>query len=80
MANKSEGVKKGAWTKEEDHLLRKCIEKYGEGKWHRVPLRSGFHFLLITYHFIYIHNTCMLVNIVYIFLIILFVLINSSQD
>lgn len=38
---KSEGVKKGAWTKEEDHLLRKCIDKFGEGKWHRVPLRSG---------------------------------------
>ncbi|KAG7029918.1 Transcription factor MYB-like protein, partial [Cucurbita argyrosperma subsp. argyrosperma] len=26
-----------AWTEEEDYLLKKCIEQYGEGKWHRVP-------------------------------------------
>ncbi|KAI3451840.1 hypothetical protein Pfo_008505 [Paulownia fortunei] len=37
------GVRKGAWTKEEDILLRKCIEKYGEGKWHLVPLRAGLN-------------------------------------
>ena len=30
-------VRKGAWTREEDT----CIEKYGEGKWHQVPFRSG---------------------------------------
>lgn len=35
------GVRKGAWTTEEDILLRRCIEKYGEGKWHQVPLRAG---------------------------------------
>ncbi|KAL8044723.1 hypothetical protein ABFX02_08G064200 [Erythranthe guttata] len=35
------GVRKGAWTKDEDILLRKCIENYGEGKWHLVPLRAG---------------------------------------
>nr|AUH28244.1 anthocyanin synthesis regulator 3 [Petunia x hybrida] len=35
------GVRKGAWTEEEDFLLRKCIEKYGEGKWHLVPVRAG---------------------------------------
>ncbi|KAK6125224.1 hypothetical protein DH2020_041024 [Rehmannia glutinosa] len=35
------GVRKGAWAKEEDILLRKCIEKYGEGKWHLVPLRAA---------------------------------------
>nr|ACL97981.1 R2R3 MYBA6 transcription factor splice variant 3 [Vitis vinifera] len=35
------GVRKGAWTREEDVLLRTCIEKYGEGKWHQVPFRSG---------------------------------------
>nr|AYJ72555.1 MYBF110 [Actinidia chinensis] len=37
------GVRKGAWTEEEDKLLKKCIEKYGEGKWHQVPLRSGLN-------------------------------------
>lgn len=37
------GVRKGAWTTEEDILLRRCIEKYGEGKWHQVPLRAGLN-------------------------------------
>ena len=31
------GVRKGAWTEEEDILLKQCIQKYGEGKWHLVP-------------------------------------------
>ena len=35
------GVRKGTWSKEEDELLRKCIEKYGEGKWGSVPMRAG---------------------------------------
>lgn len=38
---RSSGVRKGAWTKEEDNLLRSCMEKYGEAKWHQVPLRAG---------------------------------------
>nr|ALU11248.1 MYB transcription factor 5 [Nelumbo lutea] len=37
------GLKKGAWTEEEDMLLRKCIERYGEGKWCKVPLRAGLN-------------------------------------
>nr|QCS14089.1 R2R3-MYB AN2 [Lycium ruthenicum] len=40
---KSSGVRKGAWTEEEDLLLRKCIQKYGEGKWHQVPIRAGLN-------------------------------------
>ncbi|KAL1536994.1 transcription factor MYB114-like protein [Salvia divinorum] len=39
----SNGLRKGAWTKEEDLLLRDCIRKYGEGKWHLVPLRAGLN-------------------------------------
>ena len=35
------GVRKGAWTEEEDILLKQCIQKYGEGKWHLVPVRAG---------------------------------------
>ncbi|KAM5561802.1 transcription factor MYB8-like [Rosa sericea] len=31
------------WTTEEDQLLRKCIEKYGEGKWHRIPHLAGLN-------------------------------------
>ncbi|KAK6928933.1 SANT/Myb domain [Dillenia turbinata] len=37
------GVRKGSWTAEEDFLLKKCIEEYGEGKWHLVPLRAGIN-------------------------------------
>ncbi|CAI9780819.1 unnamed protein product [Fraxinus pennsylvanica] len=37
------GLRKGAWTEEEDKLLRKCIEKYGEGKWHQVPINAGLN-------------------------------------
>ncbi|KAF3445422.1 hypothetical protein FNV43_RR10598 [Rhamnella rubrinervis] len=37
------GVRKGAWTKEEDDLLKKCVEKYGEGKWHQVPSKAGLN-------------------------------------
>ncbi|XP_068655588.1 transcription factor MYB1-like [Aristolochia californica] len=35
--------KKGSWTEEEDLLLRKCIDKYGEGKWRHVPARAGLN-------------------------------------
>ncbi|KAI4372533.1 hypothetical protein MLD38_010751 [Melastoma candidum] len=32
-----------AWTEEEDDLLKRRIEQYGEGKWHRVPLLAGLN-------------------------------------
>jgi hypothetical protein len=35
------GVRKGAWTEEEDLLLRQYVHKYGEGKWYQIPLRAG---------------------------------------
>ncbi|KAK4798349.1 hypothetical protein SAY86_030675 [Trapa natans] len=31
------------WTAEEDQMLKKCIEQFGEGKWHRVPLLAGLN-------------------------------------
>ncbi|KAG7650748.1 putative transcription factor MYB-HB-like family [Arabidopsis thaliana] len=43
MEGSSKGLRKGAWTAEEDSLLRQCIGKYGEGKWHQVPLRAGLN-------------------------------------
>ncbi|KAL3844928.1 hypothetical protein ACJIZ3_002331 [Penstemon smallii] len=43
MENKPLGVRKGTWTKEEDFLLKQCVDKYGEGKWHLVPLRAGLN-------------------------------------
>ncbi|XAR68453.1 hypothetical protein NMG60_11003566 [Bertholletia excelsa] len=30
-----------AWSAEEDQLLKKCVEQFGEGKWHRIPLLAG---------------------------------------
>ncbi|XP_058744801.1 transcription factor MYB1-like [Vicia villosa] len=41
--SKSIGVRKGAWTYEEDKLLKICIDKYGEGKWQLVPQRAGLN-------------------------------------
>nr|QSD99669.1 MYB family transcription factor [Melilotus albus] len=40
---KTRGLRKGAWTYEEDKLLKACINKYGEGKWHLVPQRTGLN-------------------------------------
>ncbi|KAG5227271.1 transcription factor MYB [Salix suchowensis] len=37
------GVRKGAWTEEEDIILRKCVEKYGEGRWHQIPSKAGLN-------------------------------------
>nr|QEE04280.1 MYB113 [Daucus carota]QEE04281.1 MYB113 [Daucus carota] len=42
-ANAASKLRKGAWDFEEDTLLRKCIDKYGEGKWHLVPQRAGLN-------------------------------------
>ena len=41
MEDYSLGVRKGAWTEEEDMLLRQCVEKFGEGKWYQIPFRAG---------------------------------------
>ncbi|KAI3665592.1 hypothetical protein L6452_44219 [Arctium lappa] len=40
-SNTGFALRKGAWTAEEDTLLRNCIDKYGEGKWHLVPIKAG---------------------------------------
>ncbi|KAJ9564375.1 hypothetical protein OSB04_000341 [Centaurea solstitialis] len=39
--NTSLVLRKGAWSAEEDTLLKNCIEKHGEGKWNLVPLKAG---------------------------------------
>ncbi|KAI3923963.1 hypothetical protein MKW92_016755 [Papaver armeniacum] len=43
IVSSEKGLRKGAWAEEEDQLLRKCIFKYGEGKWRQVPLRAGLN-------------------------------------
>ncbi|KEH16283.1 myb transcription factor, partial [Medicago truncatula] len=42
MANTS-GVRKGAWTYEEDNCLKAYILKHGVGKWHLIPERTGLN-------------------------------------
>lgn len=44
------GVKKGTWTNEEDNLLKACINKYGQGKWHLVPRRAGIYESCLFYY------------------------------
>ncbi|MCL7047259.1 hypothetical protein MKW94_020003 [Papaver nudicaule] len=33
IVSSGKGLTKGAWSEEEDQLLRKCIMQYGEGRW-----------------------------------------------
>jgi hypothetical protein len=49
----TKGVRKGAWTYEEDNLLKTCINKYGEGKWHLVPERAGIYIASSTVYLAY---------------------------
>nr|WRO64718.1 MYB transcription factor protein [Rosa persica] len=41
--NNNLGVRKGAWTREEDDLLRHCMKTHGEEKWHQVPSKAGLN-------------------------------------
>ncbi|BBG99696.1 hypothetical protein Prudu_009470 [Prunus dulcis] len=43
MGGNNLDVKKGAWAKEEDGLLSKCMENHVEGKWHEVPHKAGLN-------------------------------------
>ncbi|XP_020219742.1 transcription factor MYB114 [Cajanus cajan] len=43
MEGSSSGVRKGAWSKIEDDLLKTWVQIYGEGKWHLVPQRAGLN-------------------------------------
>ncbi|CAI9265167.1 unnamed protein product [Lactuca saligna] len=42
-SNSGLGLRKGAWTADEDIILKNYIEKYGEGKWHIVPLKAALN-------------------------------------
>lgn len=39
------GVRKGAWTREEDELLRHSMKTHGEGNWHQVPSKAGINYI-----------------------------------
>ena len=49
-------LRKGTWTAEEDNLLRTCVQKYGEGKWHLVPHRAGTYISKHTHTNMYMQN------------------------
>ncbi|KAF6138485.1 hypothetical protein GIB67_022519 [Kingdonia uniflora] len=34
-------LRRGSWSPNEDTLLRKCVEEYGEGNWYLIPSRAG---------------------------------------
>ncbi|KAM1792606.1 hypothetical protein ACFX12_036450 [Malus domestica] len=36
-------MRKGAWTQQEDDILRQYVEKHGDGKWHQVPRETGLN-------------------------------------
>ena len=41
---KEEGVKKGAWTPEEDQKLIAYLQLHGEGGWRTLPEKAGNSF------------------------------------
>ncbi|XP_059656946.1 transcription factor MYB114-like [Cornus florida] len=36
-------MRKGSWTEEENQLLRKYVETYGEGNWKHIPKKAGLN-------------------------------------
>lgn len=48
------GVRKGAWSKFEDELLKACVHVYGEGQWHLVPQRAGA-LVFISLFYLFVH-------------------------
>ncbi|KAI8001677.1 Transcription factor MYB113 [Camellia lanceoleosa] len=37
------GLRKGCWAEEEDRLLRKYVETFGEGNWKHIPTKAGLN-------------------------------------
>ena len=55
-----EGLKKGAWTAEEDKKLISYIHEHGEGGWRDIPQKAGiyvlYYYVYILKHFLHIYN------------------------
>jgi myb proto-oncogene protein len=47
-----EGLNRGAWTAQEDKILREYIRVYGEGKWRNIPKRAGNIYIYIFISFL----------------------------
>lgn len=41
---RAEGLKKGAWTQEEDQKLIAYVQHHGEGGWRTLPDKAGILF------------------------------------
>lgn len=44
-----DGVKKGAWSPEEDRILVQYIQKHGHGSWRSLPKNAGLLSLLLLF-------------------------------
>lgn len=51
-----DGVKKGAWSSEEDELLTLCVKLHGQSKWRSLAQKAG-DFLYIKNYFILLFYT-----------------------
>lgn len=47
---RAEGLKKGAWTQEEDQKLILHVQRHGEGGWRTLPDKAGIHFFVKKYY------------------------------
>lgn len=41
VKNVKDGIKKGAWSSEEDELLIQCVKLHGQGKWRSLAEKAG---------------------------------------
>jgi hypothetical protein len=53
-----EGLKKGAWTTEEDKKLISYIHDHGEGGWRDIPQKAGLYKSIHTLIFVLVVENC----------------------
>lgn len=53
-----EGLNRGAWTSQEDKILKDYIKVHGEGKWRSLPKRAGILLITISSYTSFMH-ACM---------------------
>lgn len=61
---RAEGLKKGAWTQEEDQKLIAHVQLHGEGGWRTLPDKAGMYFFFFNYNFFIsfsLHYTVLLI-------------------
>jgi len=48
---RAEGLKKGAWTQEEDQKLIAYVQRHGEGGWRTLPDKAGMYLFYFNYYY-----------------------------